>query len=88
MVMFILSLSPGQDFRKGIHSLVDGVIRNFLMNITTLDMVFLEMSIKKPFRVMFYFNRKNQVSKKLFDHLTLQPKLNLGRLMAQDPKEI
>ena len=59
--MFLFAFGPGQDLIKGIYPLVDRVTREFLMNITTLDMVLLEMSIKKSFGVMFSFSSETKL---------------------------
>ena len=55
-----LLLALAKTSEKSIHPLVDRVIKDFLMNIATFDMVLLEMSIKKPFRVMFPFDKKTK----------------------------
>ena len=61
MTLFFFAFGPGQDLRKAIYPLVDRVIRDLVMNITTLDMVLLEMSIKKSIGVMFYFSSKTKI---------------------------
>jgi len=61
--LIILSFGSPQEFRKCTNTLVNGIIRNFLMHIINFDMILLKVGIEASLGIVFSLGGKTKLQR-------------------------